>query len=333
MYREEAPGRCPFDRGRDALSFLRALDSGGPILTEGAVVERIRRGGEVPLDPHLANAGLVLNQRGRAVLERIYGSYLDVATRHRLPLVLLTPTWRANPERMRLAGLPAGTDLTGEAVRFLSAVRERSAAAEGTIFVGGLLGCRGDAYRAEEGLAAGEAEAFHRTQSAELATAGVDFLLASTMPALQEAIGMARALSAAGVPYLISFLVRETGRLLDGTPLDAAIDAIDRAASPPPAAFLVNCVHPDLLRRALSTPQTAGSTRLRLAGIQANTSRLSPEELDGRADLDTEGPESFSSAMGALRDEFGLRVLGGCCGTDETHLEALAGRLSRPPTA
>ena len=287
----------------------------------------------MPLDPYLANAALVLDPRGRSVLERIYRSYLDVAIRHRLPLLLLAPTWRANPERMRLAGLPAGTDLNGEAVRFLSAVRDRSGAAEETVFVGGLLGCRGDAYRAEEGLPAAEAEAFHRAQAAALAAAGVDFLLASTMPALPEAIGMARALSAAGPPYLISFLVRETGRLLDGTPLDEAIDAIDGAASPRPAAFLVNCVHPELLRRALSTPQTAGSTRLRLAGIQANTSRLSPEELDGRADLDTEGPESFSSAMSALQAGFGLRVLGGCCGTDETHLEALAGRLSRSPTA
>jgi homocysteine S-methyltransferase len=315
------------------VSFLDTLDSGGPILTEGAVVERVRRGGEVPLDPHVANASLVVDEKGRAVLGRIYRSYLEVASRHRLPLLLLTPTWRANPERVRLAGLSAGTDLNGEAVRFLSGVRDRSGDAAGTVFIGGLLGCRGDAYRAEEGLAAGEAEIFHRTQSAALAAAGVDFLLASTMPALPEAVGMARALSAAGPPYLISFIVRDTGRLLDGTPLDAAIDAIDAAASPSPAAYLVNCVHPDLLRRALSTPQAAGSTRSRLAGLQANTSRLSPEELDGRADLDTEGPEAFSSAMGSLRDEFGLGVLGGCCGTDETHLEALAVRLSRSPTA
>jgi homocysteine S-methyltransferase len=329
------PGISPGQggRGRGGSDFVDALASGVPILTEGAVVERIRRGGEAPLDPFLANASLVLEERGRAVLERIYVSYLDVACRHRLPLLLLTPTWRANPERMRLAGISAGIDLNGEAVRFLSGIRDRSGAGSRTVFVGGLLGCRGDAYRPEEGLPATEAEAFHRTQAAALAAAGVDFLLASTMPALPEAIGMARALSAAGPPYLISFIVRENGRLLDGTPLDEAIDTIDRAASPPPAAFLVNCVHPDLLRRALSTPQAAGSTRLRLAGLQANASRLSPEELDGRADLDTSAPGSFSDAMGTLRDRFGLRVLGGCCGTDETHVEALAGRLSQSPIA
>jgi homocysteine S-methyltransferase len=313
-------------------TFLRALASGEPVLTEGAVVERVRRGGEEPLDPTLANAALVLRSNGRAVLERIYRSYLDVARRHRLPILLLTPTWRANPERTRRAGLPGGTDLNGEAVRFLSEVVARSGAASGTVFVGGLLGCRGDAYRAEEGLPASEAEAFHRPQASDLAAAGVDFLLAATMPALPEAIGMARALGATGTPYLVSFLVRDTGRLLDGTPLDEAIDEVDRAARPGPAGFLVNCVHPAVLRRALGTPHAVGSTRRRLLGLQGNTSSLSPEELDGRADLDTADPESFAEAMASLRDDFGLGVLGGCCGTDEGHLEALAGRLGRSPT-
>jgi homocysteine S-methyltransferase len=311
------------------MTFLRTLASRGPILTEGAVVERIRRRGDEPFDPHLANAGLVMRPNGRAVLEQIYRSYLDVALRHQLPLLLLTPTWRANSERMRRAGLPEGTDLNGEAVRFLSKVVERSGAAPDTVFLGGLLGCRGDAYRAEEGLPALEAEAFHRPQAAALAAAGVDFLLAATMPALPEAIGMARALAAAGPPYVVSFIVRETGRLLDGTPLDEAIDEVDRAARPGPAAFLVNCVHPAVLRRALATPDAAGSTRRRLLGLQGNTSPLSPEELDGRPDLDTSDPESFAEAMVSLRDDFGLRVLGGCCGTDEGHLEALARRLSR----
>lgn len=333
MRREEAPGRGALDRGRDALSFLRSLESGGPILTEGAVVERIRRGGEVPLDPHLANAGLVLDEDGRAALERIYRSYLHVAIQYRLPILLLTPTWRANPERMDRAGLTGRVDLNGEAVRFLSSVVTLTDSGPGFVSIGGLLGCRGNAYRADEGLSAADGEAFHRPQAAALAAAGVDFLLAATMPALPEAVGMARALAAAGPPYLVSFLVRETGHLLDGTPLDEAIDAVDRAASPHPAAFLVNCVHPAILRKALLTPGASGSTRKRLAGLQGNTSVLSPEELDGRADLDTSDPESFSSAMSALRDEFGLRVLGGCCGTDERHIEALARRLSRSPTA
>ncbi len=314
------------------MTFLRTLASGRPVLTEGAVVERVRRGGQEPLDPHLANAGLVLRAKGRAVLGQIFSSYLDVALRHRLPLLLLTPTWRANPDRMRRAGLSETVDLNGDAVRYLSELVERSGEASGTVFVGGLLGCRGDAYRAEEGLPALEAEAFHRPQAMALAAAGVDFLLAATMPALAEAVGMARALAAAGPPYLVSFIVRETGRLLDGTPLDEAIDAVDRAASPAPAAFLVNCVHPAVLRRALLTPHAVGSSRRRLIGLQGNTSSLSPEELDGRPDLDTSDPESFAEAMVSLRDEFGLRVLGGCCGTDEGHLEALARRLSRPPT-
>jgi homocysteine S-methyltransferase len=50
--------------------------------------------------------------------------------------------------------------------------------------------------------------------------------------------------------------------------------------------------------------------------------------LEGLAELETEDPEVFAEAMAGLRERFGLRVLGGCCGTDGRHIRALAARLA-----
>ena len=197
------------------MRFLEALASGPPILAEGSVVERLRRDPEVRLDPSIAHAGFIYEPRAAAALERLYRGYLEIGRAARLPMLCLTPTWRANPERLRLAGLHE-RDVNGDAVRFLERIRADYGRA---VYLGGLTGCYGDAYRPEEALTAGDAARFHRPQAQALASAGVDFLLASTLPAADEALGIARAMSPLGVPYLLSFIITGDGTLLDGTPL------------------------------------------------------------------------------------------------------------------
>jgi homocysteine S-methyltransferase len=61
--------------------------------------------------------------------------------------------------------------------------------------------------------------------------------------------------------------------------------------------------------------------------IQANASRWPPEELEGLDHLEAESPERLADEIVSLRDEFGLTVLGGCCGTDDRHIATLAERL------
>ena len=55
-----------------------------------------------------------------------------------------------------------------------------------------------------------------------------------------------------------------------------------------------------------------------------NGSRLSPEELDGRAETDAESPESFARSSLTMAERFDLSIIGGCCGTDERHIRSLA---------
>lgn len=298
------------------MRFLDALASGPPILAEGAVVERLRRDPEVRLHPSIAHAGFIYEPRAAAALERLYRGYLEIGRAARLPMLCLTPTWRANPERLRLAGL-AGRDVNGDGVRFLERIRADYGPAA---FLGGLTGCYGDAYRPEEALAPADAARFHRPQAQALAGAGVDLLLASTLPAAGEALGIACAMSPLGVPYLLSFIIAGDGTLLDGTPLAEAIARIDRDVSPAPAAYLVNCVHTTVFARAAPPP--------RVVGLQANTSPRNPRELEGLAHLEAEEPRRFAEGMVELRRRFGLRILGGCCGTDHRHIAALAEGLT-----
>ncbi|MCU0254523.1 MAG: homocysteine S-methyltransferase family protein, partial [Acidobacteria bacterium] len=78
---------------RRALDLLLAAPA---LLAEGSVVERVRRGAPGALHPELLTAALALLPAGRALLEPIWRGYLSVACAARLPIVLLTPTWRAN---------------------------------------------------------------------------------------------------------------------------------------------------------------------------------------------------------------------------------------------
>ncbi|MDP2876789.1 MAG: homocysteine S-methyltransferase family protein [Holophaga sp.] len=313
--------KVPVNRRQNLANLL---SDGGPVLMEGGVVERVRRGAPDLLDPLLMNAPLIYSEAGRALLHQVFVEYMAIGRMHDLPLLSLAPTWRANSDRLAASAF-AKRDLNGDAVRFLQTIRDEFGEYGSKIYIGGLMGCRGDAYKPQEALPRAAAQAFHLIQARALVEAGADYLMASTMPEIHEALGMAEALASTGCPYLVSFIVRPSGCLLDGTPLDEAMLRADDEVSSRPLGYLVNCIHSSALDAALGTPlgQRALATG-RLLGLQANTSPKSPEELDGSDELEGEAPELFAADMCTLRNRFGLRVLGGCCGTDARHIAALA---------
>jgi homocysteine S-methyltransferase len=314
------------------VSFAALLESSPVILGEGALIERLRRSSGIELDPFVVNSALIYDEAGRAAMETICRQYLDIGRRHGLPLLLSTPTWRASRERISAAG-HEGRDLNGDNFRFLDALRRSCGDYARLVTICGLMSCRGDAYKPAEALPTVEAREFHAWQADALAAAGVDFLLAATLPALSEAIGLAQAQAATGLSYLVSFVARPEGTLLDGTPLKDAIAAIDAAASPRPLGYMVNCTHASIFRRAVTHEHNSSPlVRERVIGLLANTSALSPEELNEHPVLVEEPPELFGADVAALRTELGLRVLGGCCGTDDRHIDSLARYLTARTT-
>jgi len=292
------------------------------ILGEGAVIERLRRNTDFELDPFIVNSAFIYDKAKRTALETIYRQYLDIGFQYDLPLLLSTPTWRANQKRIAAAGYER-RDVNGDNFRFLDALRTSYGLYAQKVVICGLLSCQGDAYNPAEALEPDAAYEFHTWQSMKLAEAGVDFFLAATLPAFGEATGLASALAVTNKPYIISFVVRPEGTLLDGTPLINAICGIDNAVTPKPTAYLV------IFRSAIFNEINSSSfVRTRIVGLLANTAAVNPEELDNSAELLEEEPDAFGQSVASLHEDLGMKILGGCCGTDHRHIRYLAKQLT-----
>ncbi len=312
--------------GKARVGFTQCLASHPAILMEGALGERLKREFRLTPDPHVALAGLLDRPEGAVALESLWTGYMETARSCGLPFLATTPTRRANRERVLAANRK--DTLIRAHVDFLRGVQNRCAG-DLEMYVGGLLGCRGDAYTGAGALSEDEARMFHAWQVDLFRQAGVDFLYAGIMPTLPEAAGMARAMSESGLPYIISFTIERNGRLIDGTSIADAIRLIDSGTGYNPACYMANCVHPSIVREALLQPwNDTDQVRARFLGVQANTSPLPYASLDGAADLQCSDPADFAQEMVRLREICGIRIFGGCCGTDNRHMEHLARLIS-----
>ena len=144
---------------------------------------------------------------------------------------------------------------------------------------------------------------------------------AITMTHAEEAIGVAQAAAAAGLPVAVSFTVETDGRLPSGQALRAAIEQVEQATGGAVAYYMVNCAHPTHFEGALAE---AGPWRDRIRGVRANASRKSHAELDAATELDIGDPAELGRQYRDLRGRLPkLSVFGGCCGTDHRHIAAI----------
>ena len=304
--------------------------AGVPLLSDGGLETTLVFHQGLDL-PGFAAFDLLRRDRGRQVLADYFRSYLTLARQAGAGFLLESPTWRANPAwgpRLGYDG-EALAEANRQAIALLRELRreEEAAAAEDgqeprPILISGCIGPRGDGYVADGQMDAGEAETFHRWQIAVLSEAGVDLVSAFTISASPEAVGIVRAAQGEGVPVVISFTVETDGRLPSGQPLGEAIGQVDAETDGAAAYFMVNCAHPDHFADPL---REGGAWRERIVGLRANASRKSHAELDEAGSLDAGDPQD----LGELHRELGARlpnltVLGGCCGTDQRHVQAIA---------
>jgi len=291
------------------------LSDNSLILMEAAIVEPLRRSSDVDLHPLLVNAPLIYEEAGRQALAKLYQNYIDIALAAKTPFLMCTPTWRANKERVSETGINPTVNI--DAARFLQGIRESQKQGRENIKIGGLIGCKNDCYLPQEALSATQAEQFHTWQIEQLKQGGVDFLIAETLPNIDEAIGIAKALENSGLPYFMSFVISRDGRILDGTDLYAAIKMIDANTDRQPLGFMVNCAYPSFLKAETQPPELFK----RLVGYLANASSRDHCDLDGSESLLMESVSDWGEMMLELNRVYGIKVLGGCCGTNEQHLQ------------
>lgn len=270
-------------------------------------------------------AFLMLDQPGGMQwLRDYYHRYIDLAESHGTGFVLESVTWRASQDWGDQLGYDeAAMDRVNRtSIGLLHEIREQRESPTTQMPVSGCLGPRGDGYSGEAAMSADEAAEYHLPQIRSLRDGGADLVTAMTIPSMREAHGIAEAASALSVPSVISFTVETDGRLPDGTSLDEAIAWLDAETSAPPVHYMLNCAHPTHFADQLAS---GNSWTRRIGGLRANASSLSHAELDESSELDTGDPADLASRYRALLEQMPqLHVLGGCCGTDERHLAAIA---------
>jgi S-methylmethionine-dependent homocysteine/selenocysteine methylase len=301
--------------------------SGDVFLTDGGIETTL-----IFLDglelPYFAAFHLLKDDAGTAALRKYFTAYAALARRLGTGFVLESATWRASADWGEKLGYSrdAIVDANRKAVTLLHAIRDAHEGGATRMVVSGCIGPRGDGYDPDAFMSADEAERYHALQATTFRDADADMVTAITMTYPNEAIGLTRAARAAGMPVAISFTVETDGRLPNGQPLGAAIEEVDAATASAPAYYMINCAHPTHFAGVLA--QGAGWTS-RIRGLRANASTKSHAELDQATELDAGNPAELAAQYRDLRATLAnLTVLGGCCGTDQRHVEAIARAVS-----
>lgn len=296
--------------------------NGGKFLTDGGLETYLifHEGWDLPIGEAFT---LLESERGRKALRDYFDRHVPMAVARGVGFVLESPTWRANPawgskigySLERLAQInPASIDLMRE-------VRAKYETARTPMPISGCIGPRGDGYEPGELMSPEEAQAYHSWQIGVFKDAECDCVTAMTLTNVSEAIGLARAVEGAAMPCVISFTVETDGRLPTGHALSEAIEAVDAETGSAPAYYMINCAHPTHFASML---ESGGDWVGRIRGIRANASRCSHAELDNSPELDCGNPSRLGEEYAELLERLPhLTVLGGCCGTDHRHIEAI----------
>jgi len=273
--------------------------------------------------PEFASFPLLADAAGRETLRDCLRPYLELARVHDAGIVIETPTWRASRDWAKKLGIsPAElARLNRVAVEEIVAFRNEYECNGNPVVISGNIGPRGDAYNPDRRLGSEEAARYHAEQIGVFRDTEVDLVTAMTLTHVEEAIGIARAADAAGLPAVISFTVETDGRLPDGLALGEAIEAVEADDCASPAYYMINCAHPSHFAEVLE-PGARWVERIR--ALRANASALSHAELDDSAELDEGDPFELGRQHRELCEVLeNVNILGGCCGTDHRHVDAI----------
>lgn len=295
---------------------------GAIYLTEGGTETEImfKHGFELP---EFSMYPLLNDPRAMDEIRGMFRRYLSVCAMTGAGMVMAGLDYRASPDWARKIGY--SLDELGSFIRrniaFLREMRAEFAGRTSHIYVAGVAGPRGDAYGTGGDITADEAEAYHAFQIAACKEAGADMMTAATFNNIPESVGIIRAAQSAGIPIGVSLTLTSDGRLRSGPTLKEAVEAIDAETGGAAAWLGINCSHPDEFTPALEP----GAWSERLRYIRPNAARMEKVALCKLGHLEDGDPVELGQQMAALARRFPKAdILGGCCGTDERHLEQIA---------
>jgi homocysteine S-methyltransferase len=277
--------------------------------------------------PLFAAFPLIASDYGVNQLKSYYAPYIDIALANNAGIILDTPTWRASHDWGDQLGYSVlDVQFFNEAsVNLLVDLRDKHQRVESPMVINGAIGPRSDGYSPHNMMSSVAAETYHAHQVETFAQTQADMVTAVTISYVEEAIGIARAAAKVGIPAAISFTTETDGRLPTGMSLRDAIQITDSETNGSPIYYMINCAHPTHFNHVIDGEE---EWMQRIYGVRANASCMSHAELDESLELDDGNPQEFGQDYVDLNLKLrNLKVIGGCCGTDHRHIEAVCRSL------
>ncbi|HUO50900.1 MAG TPA: methionine synthase [Gemmatimonadaceae bacterium] len=316
-------------------AYLDALTR-GPLVYDGAMGTNLQRAKLTAADfggerYHGCNDHLVLTRPD--VVRDVHESFLAVGCD-----VVETCTFQSTPRRLAEWGLRDQVhEINAGAARLARAACDAAAARDGRPrFVAGSMGPTGMLPSSDDpalsAISFGALADEYRAQAAALVEGGVDVLLIETAQDILEvkaAIAGIEALFAAlgrRVALQAQVTLDTSGRMLLGTDIASAMTTLEALGVD---VIGLNCsTGPEHMRepiRWLAEHARRPVSCIPNAGLPLNTGT-------GEAVYPLE-PEPMAAMLAEFVRDYGVRVVGGCCGTTPAHLEAVVRALGAPRPA
>ncbi|MHB1071622.1 MAG: methionine synthase [Gemmatimonadaceae bacterium] len=266
------------------------------------------------------------------IIQSIHESFLAVGCD-----VVETCTFQSTPRRLEEWGIGEKVrDINVTAARLARAACDNYATPERPRFVAGSIGPTGMLPSSDDpalsAITFAELSENYYEQAKYLAEGGVDVLLLETAQDILEVkaaiAGFERLFEELGrrIPIQAQVTLDTSGRMLLGTDVASAMVTLEAIAVD---VLGLNCsTGPEHMRepvRFLTANAARPVSVIPNAGLPINTGV-------GEAVYPLE-PEPMAKMLAEFVQEFGVRIVGGCCGTRPEHLEAIVRAVRAVPSA
>ena len=276
--------------------------------------------------PHFACFPMLDDPFQSQQLNEYYEDYLKVAKNKKMGFILESPTFRSSIDWGYQLGYDCKSlhDINIKAIALLKHLKEQHEDQNTPIVISGCIGPRGDGYAISDKMTAKEANEYHQPQIQSFKEAGADLVTCFTINYIAEALGIVNAVKMIDMPVVVGFTVETDGHLPSGESLQEAIELVDQETGNYPAYYMINCAHPTHFADKL----VGGKWIERIMAVRANASTKCHAELDECEHLDAGDKLELAQRYKELQQILpNLKVIGGCCGTDHTHVEEICNQL------
>ncbi len=275
------------------------------------------------------NEYLVLHNPG--LIEEVHASFLEVGVD-----VIETDTFGGSQLKLAEYGLGDRTyEVNREAAALARRVADRYSSADQPRFVAGSIGPTGLLPASEDPLLGnhrfGDVVDLFLDQVRGLADGGSDlFIIETTQDILElkaavHAILRVREETGVQIPIQAQVTLDTAGRMLLGTDIAAALAVLEAL---PVDVVGLNCsTGPEHMRepaRYLGEHSTRPVAVIPNAGLPLNVNGLAVYPL---------APDEMARDLREMVEQFGVGIVGGCCGTTPEHLAALVQEIGRRPAS